>query len=383
MIANDLTRKKPIDWSSSFLSLHKSPYGTYVLYNELKNIFPKSEVINTNLSTYEFLINDYNIDTGNYSEDTNYLFLSNTINFGEQSSEELFYFVGQGNNVFMAARDFPEYIQDSLHFEVNYSYDITPEVTLKFANPNLKKTKFYYEKAVENVYFNKLDSTNITVLGYNEVDNIEHVNFIKIKYGEGNFILNTQPYAFTNYHMLKSDHAAYVSACFSYLPDYNIVWDDRNKSKTEEIGTPLRYLLSKPTLKYAWFTSLFAIFLFMIFRAKRRQRIVPIIEKLQNTSLAFAKTMGNLYYQEGEPKNIVSKKITYFLEHIRNKYMLDTQNLNADFKKRLHLKTGISKEEIDRLVNYIVILNNSKQIKEHSLIILNKHIENFYQKIKL
>ena len=75
--------------------------------------------------------------------------------------------------------------------------------------------------------------------------------------------------------------------------------------------------------------------------------------------------------------------ITYFLEHIRNVYMLDTQNLNSDFKKRLHRKTGLPKEEINRLIDYIVIQQKSATIKEYALVILNKHIENFYTKTEL
>ena len=54
----------------------------------------------------------------------------------------------------------------------------------------------------------------------------------------------------------------------------------------------------------------------MIFNAKRRQRVVPIINPLPNTTLDFTKTIGNLYYQEGNHQNIVDKKIIYFLEKI-------------------------------------------------------------------
>ena len=118
---------------------------------------------------------------------------------------------------------------------------------------------------------------------------------------------------------------------------------------------------------------------FIIFKAKRRQRIVPIIDKLPNTSIDFAKTIGNLYYQQGKPQDIVNKKITFFLEHIRNTYLLDTQNLNDDFKKKLQSKTGMPQIEIERLVDYIIKLSKLKEIPETSLVLLHNMIDNFYK----
>ncbi len=389
MIANDMTKKKPIDWSSSFLSSHKKPFGAYVLFKELKDYFPNSEIKKTKVSPYEFLSEYYlkyyeTEDETILSNKMNYLFINSSISLGEQSCEELLYFVNEGNNVMMVGQDFPSILKDTLQLKISSDIEASPKLSLKFANKKLNRSTYIYEKGVENFFFSELDSLTTTVLGYNFTAGADkHINFVKVKYGDGSFILNTQPYAFTNFHMLKKKHAAYVGTSLSYLPGYTLVWDDRTKAQTGEIGTPLRFILSKQALKYAWYLSLFTLFIFIIFRAKRRQRVVPIINKLPNTSIAFAKTIGNLYYQEGEPKDIVSKKITYFLEHIRNVYMLDTQNLDVDFKRRLHLKTGISKEEINRLIDYIVIQQKSVTIKEYALVILNKHIENFYTKTEL
>jgi hypothetical protein len=113
---------------------------------------------------------------------------------------------------------------------------------------------------------------------------------------------------------------------------------------------------------------------------RRRQRIVPIINKLPNTSEEFAKTIGNLYYHEGETKDIVTKKITFFLEKIRSTYLLDTSVLDENFKKRLHQKSGVEKEEIDRLMNYISFINRKDKVDELFLVTLNKLIDNFNRK---
>jgi hypothetical protein len=380
----DFNQPRPIDWTSSFFSNHKIPYGTYILHNELAHFFPKSQIESINITAFEYLSEDYKINKGTYSRKMNYFFLNDFVSLDKKSSEELLYFVNQGNNVFIASHTIPRVIKDSLHLKLDsYFVGENEDVNLNFANTYLDHKKYNYDIGLKNYFFKKLDKQNTTVLGYSTVSNNKKINFVDVKYGNGHFYLNTQPYAFTNYHMLKSNHAVYVASCLSYLPDYKMLWDDRVKSRTEEVRTPLRFILSKPSLKYAWLLALFSVFIFMIFRAKRRQRIVPIIKKLPNTSIAFAKTIGNLYYQEGKPKDIITKKTTYFLEHIRNTYLIDTQNLNDEFKKRLQQKTGIQKDEIERLVNFIVNLNNDSEPKEHSLVTLNKLIDKFYQKTKL
>jgi hypothetical protein len=385
---NDFTKPKPIDWTPSFLSSRKSPYGAYILHNELNSFFPKSKIKKTYVTPYEYISEHYDVldNEDDYKNKLTYFFLNNYIKMGEESCQDLLSFVELGNTVFMAGKNFPNYLADSLHFKTEYLYSTTEkEMILELANKNISRTKYNYKKAVGNNYFTELDSINTVVLGYNKELDLEdkQINFVKIKYGKGNFILNTQPYAFTNYHMLESNHAVYVADCFSYIPDNNILWDERNKAQSDEIKSKLRFILSKPALKYAWFTTLGALLLFMIFRAKRRQRIIPIIEKLPNTSIAFAKTIGNLYYQEGNPKDIINKKITFFLEYLRNTYLLDTQNLNSDFKKRLHHKTGVPQDEINRLIDYVYNLSNNSEPQENSLMTLNKLIDKFYKKTQL
>lgn len=384
MLVNDFSKPKPIDWTASFLSSKKSPYGAYILHNELSHFFPKSTIKKTYISPYEYFSNNYQL-FDDEAEKSTYFFLNNYILLGNESCDDLLDYVDNGNTVFMASHSFPNRLKDTLNFDVSHVFKIETELILELANKNLSRTKYNYDKGVEKAFFTELDSATTTVLGYSKVDFTENkeINFVKIKYGDGNFVFNTQPFAFTNYHLLESNHAVYVSDCLSYLPDNTIIWDERNKAETEELKSELRFILSKPALKYSWYTLLVGLLIFMTFRAKRRQRIIPIIEELPNTSIAFAKTIGNLYYQEGKPYDIIQKKITFFLEHLRNMYLLDTQNLNSDFKKRLHHKTGINKDEINRLINFISNLRNDSEPKESSLLSLNKLIDKFYKKTQL
>ncbi len=97
----------------------------------------------------------------------------------------------------------------------------------------------------------------------------------------------------------------------------------------------------------------------MFFNAKRKQRIVPILRPFSNLTVDFTKTIGNLYYQEGDHRNLIDKKIIYFLEKIRNEYLIDTTRLDDNFIKKLHHKTGKNETDIQELVFLINEHRNS------------------------
>jgi hypothetical protein len=376
----DKAKPKPVNWSPSFNETHKRPWGTYIVHNELSQFFPEASNIEDELDTpYE----KFFYKEEKYSNCT-YIFIDKTSDIDTESIEELIEFAGNGNKVLIAAESMPTYLLDTLHvkLEEDIIFNLKKDSltsSFYFANKNLKD-KYSFRRGVSHSYFKEIDPKTTHTLGFYEYERKEFVNFIEVKYREGYFYLNTQPYAFTNYHLLKDNHANYVSSVFSYVDNRTIFWDAKRSVGLDQEPGLLRYILSEPTLSAAWKLGVAGLLLFVFFMARRRQRIVPVISPLPNTSVAFAKTIGNMYYQEGEPKDIISKKINFFLERLRTNYLLDTQHLDDEFKRRLHQKTGIEKEEIDRLVNYIIFLNNKQDIQEVSLVTLNKMIDRFDSK---
>ena len=116
----------------------------------------------------------------------------------------------------------------------------------------------------------------------------------------------------------------------------------------------------------------------MIFNAKRKQRIVKVINPLKNTTVDFTKTIGNLYFETKDHDNLIEKKITYFLEYIRRVYYLDTQILDDKFVKNLASKSGNDENDVKKLINQIVHLKAKTACNEGDLLRLNKAIEDFY-----
>lgn len=166
---------------------------------------------------------------------------------------------------------------------------------------------------------------------------------------------------------------------FSYLPkDRDTLWfmEEQNLQSI----SPLRFILRNPPLRYAWYIFLVGFLVFIIFHAKRKQRVIPIIKPLENTSVEFVRSIGNLYLNEGDAKDMMQKKATYFLNKVRTDLLIDTSVIDDVFVNRLQLKTGKPKELIEQAVVLMQRINNpSSKITELDLIKLNEILDKIYK----
>lgn len=377
-IAIEFSKPKPINWTRTFNEAHTIPYGTFVLYNELPEIFPGSIVEDITVSPYEYFDEYYSWEDSTFTTTENYMLIDDYADIDEVSAQKLLDFASHGNTIFMSSNYLPQKILDTLGIELNNDFDFTGEAKLSLENRAFKNDSITIDRGLSNIYFSKLDSTKTTVLGYQKFHLDVRINYVKINHEFGEVYLHLQPVAFTNFSLLKNDNKKYAAAILSYLPEGTIYYDSRNKNRTELGNSPLRFILSQPALKWAWIIGLLSLIIFILFNAKRKQRIVKIIKPLENSTIAFTKTIGNLYYETKDHNNLIDKKITYFLESIRRKYFLDTQLLNDKFAKNLALKSGKDFGKTQKTMNLIVHLKAKQMCNEDDLKRLNKTIEDFY-----
>lgn len=378
--AIEFSRPKPINWSQTYNETDKIPYGTYILYDQFEKLFPESEVKNIRTTPYEYFDALYNWEDSIYNTSGTYITISNYSGLDDVSAQELLDFASYGNDVFMANNYPSKNIQDSLGVHIRNDYSLSGKADFSFANYRFKNDSITIEKGLGNYYFDELDSLNTTVLGYQKFDSIQRINFVKVKYGDGNFFLHLQPVAFTNYNLLKKNNKKYAETVLSYLKNDTIHFNAKNKVGEDLGRSPLRFILKTPALRWAWYLALLTLICFIIFNAKRKQRIVKIIKPNENTTVAFTKTIGNLYYETKDHNTIIEKKITYFLEYLRRTFYIDTQLLDDKFVKNLSLKSNKKQEDIKRLINLILQLKAKRNCEEADLLRLNKAIEAFYTK---
>lgn len=363
----------PTNWTSTYLKEDKIPFGTYILFQEIHDLFPKTDVKVTRDPIYNSL-------KDSSFNNTNYLFISHSMEVDKLDFKELISFVEQGNNAFIAAFDFGNALRDTLKLEIgsSYNYSVEGSTGVNFINPALKaKSDYTFGKQIAEQYFSQFDTSRVTVLGKNTDGK---PNFIKYTFGKGSIYILPNPQLLTNYSLLNPRGADYAAKALSYLPaSARLLWDEHNTRGNIDDSAILRVIFKNEPLRWAYYIAMAGLIIFVLFEMKRRQRIIPVIEPLKNSSLDFVKVVGKVYYQQRDNSDIARKKINYFLEHIRSTYGLKTGVLDDELKKALIIRSGVSSETIDQLFITINGINSNQHVDDHSLINLNKLIERFYK----
>ncbi|OYQ33011.1 hypothetical protein CHU92_13910 [Flavobacterium cyanobacteriorum] len=369
----DASKPKPINWTPTYLPKDKYPLGLYVLDRELKGL-TGNNIKRITVTPYEFLDEQYDHSTSNYKISGTFLHINESANLDKESVKELLYFAEHGNTVLLSMKDFPEELLDTLQVTVNMEFARIDSIPMYITADGAARQKYYFNEGMGFTYFDSINNQYAKTLGYQEVNKQQRANFIKAPFGNGSFLLHTQPAVFSNFHLLKGNHYQYTEKLLSYIKPGTIYW--YSEKITGVSSSPLRYIIKQPGLKWALYFGLIGLVIFIFFNAKRKQRIVPEIPPVRNTTVDFTKTIGNLYYQEGNHHTIIDKKIIYFLEKIRNEYLIDTYALDDEFIEKLHLKTGKPIEDIRNLVRIIKVYRHKFDSTEADVIEINKAIEN-------
>jgi hypothetical protein len=360
---------EPINWKPSFTKGDKIPYGASILFDLLPQLFNSSTMETNELAAYNALPDRFDSSEG-------YIVINDRFAADELDTRAITDYAERGNTVFIAAEDFSKPFSDSLGLETsNSKLPFNDSTSLNFTNPSLHATANYrYKQYTVDSYFSRFDTAHSVVLGENGE---RQVNFIMMKRGAGAIVLSTVPYAFTNYNMLDGVNREYAAKALAYLSAKRILWDEHYKAG-RQTGSPLRYIVGLPALRWALYTLVLGVVLFMIFMGRRRQRIIPIIKPLPNTTLDFAETVAQLYFHHGDHKNIAEKRITYFLEHIRSTFGVNTGERSEEIYRMIAARSGVDVTGVRSIFGYIDTVHAAARIDADQLMALNKAIERFY-----
>lgn len=188
---------------------------------------------------------------------------------------------------------------------------------------------------------------------------------VSVPYGKGEVIFVSSPLLFTNYGMLEGNTFVYIFRLMSYLADLP-VYRTEAYVKTDAMlvaeQSPFREFIKRPPLRWALYLALLGVVLFMIFTARRRQRVIPIMSKPANRSLEFIQLIGTLYYQRKDHVDLVRKKFKLFAEELRKTAGVDISDVNTDDREYQLLaeKTGMNSDRLKKVIRQIRLVLHSE-----------------------
>ncbi|TNE56395.1 MAG: DUF4350 domain-containing protein [Bacteroidetes bacterium] len=407
---------KRFDWRDAWVpgaysESSRQPYGTQILYRLLHDYFPEHRFVDVKENVAEEL--PVAADSGTYVCVGEALFLDSL------STARLLDFVRAGNTAFLSSKTIPFDLMFHLYYEecpdaVWNDYELFSDsvvtatlprgllpsaVPLHYARQNRKEE--YRWSFIESRFF--CAGLPQHPLGYL---NDSLVNFAEFSYGEGRVYLHTTPIALSNYHLLRPQSRLYAEALLSYLPEGDIYWDTYSRvpemvgrMRNQEGGNqysrqlpaehPLSYILRQPPLAWAWYLLIALALLYLIFRAKRRQRIIPVLPRNENSSYEFIRTIANLHFREKNYQNLCIQNMRLFLAQIRERYSMVAQldpdtlkpRLEADFIDRLGQVSEVPVRQIqDIFTQYAAAVQYDPT--EDMLVQLHLSMDAFWKKAK-
>ncbi|MEZ4948551.1 MAG: hypothetical protein R2784_04035 [Saprospiraceae bacterium] len=388
------------DWTESYAMESKEPYGLSVCKELLQSYFPGEE-FKTVGKKLDVLLEDS-------LQVSNYVLIGQGFIFNDEEKDILAEYLERGNKVLIISKAIPTDLLDytgmdgcgvleAYQHEYVYTFSDTL-VDLKFTDSTLNRAaddyhcKFYWNGKLNNRYFWAGLSNNFFcdesrypyALGTINSD----VNFAVLD-DEEQLYLHSTPLAFTNFSLLDESGLQYAEGVFSYLEKGPIYWEEQ-RQVSEEITrawnngdaivseSPLSYVLSQPPLASAWYLLLFMGILFLVFRAKRRQRIIPVLAANENTSLEFIKTIGKLYFQKGNARQVALQKMKYLQAHIRDRYHIKNSDWSPEVLKQIQMKSEVSMDLLEKIQVMHKNISTSQITTEKTLTDFHYLLEQFY-----
>lgn len=374
-IVAQLVRSKQYDWSITFAHQDDNPYGTLAL----QTLLTKSgyAVRNTYQTLYEL--------KDSLHQETAIVILATSFSAAKEDVDVLLNHVAQGGEALIAANYFYQALADTLGlscrdnlFNDGNLLNGKDTSTLHLVNTSFDTAQtFPFRRDHIYSFFKKVDSVKATVLLKNQMD---QPTMVRIAHGKGFLFLLSTPMIFTNIHVMSKGNHELPAGIFSFLKSTVLLRTEYYHLGRMEAATPLRFVLTSEPLRWAYYMTIISLLLFMIFESKRKQRIIPILRPLANTTLEFVATIGNLYLQRGDHKNIAEKKIQFFWDQVRTHYYIQAHQGTSQVVSLLAKKSGKSEEDVQALLKQFDQVHHSKQVHPSQLLGLTEAISKFWKK---
>lgn len=373
-------------WEPEYSKKSNQPYGLKCFYDALKE--QHHDI--TSVSNYSYDELDFN------KTNSNLIVIDSYVEFDSLNISYLLEYIRLGNKAFISTDEAPTYLLETIlpTSGTIYGYDQyeSKSININYASSNLPypgKLNFqhqYLKKVTPRNWFGYYPSYFEKTLSGSRVVPISYfndsiINCFYISYGKGALIIHSTPLVFTNYNMIQKIGFKNANNIFSYLNNGPIYWNeyqflnDNNSDATE--NNPLKFLFSHYTLRTGWYVFLLSVLVFILFRSKREQRIIPVIYKNKNTSIEYAKAIGSLYYQKKSHHNIGNELYNIFLSDIRTRYNIATSTNKNELIEQICNRTEIRKENIEELFKLFSDVRHNVNATSKELVVLYQALENF------
>ncbi len=369
---------KKFVWNQTYSHADKQPFGCYVFDSVLSQSMPNGYQV----TRQSFL----QINEAYKGKNVSVLTIMDSQDFSSTDVNQLLAIANRGGKVMLVyGSEQGEELAKKLKVEVEGYNSFNLNYLLRKKGQGQKVMDFIYWDSESLVYPNSKYLTYDDMLGtnikcssdipatrlaycYNRPYNIRRAKesvAVSVPYGKGKVFLLSTPLLFTNYGMLTGNTSEYIFRLMSQIADLPVIRTEAymtTEAMMEAQQSPLREFVKRPALRWALYLTMLGVILFMIFTARRRQRVIPIITPPANKSLEFIQLIGTLYYQRKDHADLVRKKFLLFTAEVRRRSGINISDVNNDGSEYplLAEKMGMQPAEVERILREIRLVIHSE-----------------------
>ncbi|MBR1933133.1 MAG: DUF4350 domain-containing protein [Prevotella sp.] len=332
-------------WQPTYSHTDRQPFGCYVLDSVLATSMPQGYTV-TSKTLWQL--------SQDSTENRNYLVVWQT--GGEGYVRQMLQMAARGDRFLVACDRWNSHLYDTLGVEVwslyhssslrNLAQERDERDTIRWMPTGqtytLHRSFIHYDMAPSD----SLPCEVMAVCKW-EVEKPPRRVAVRFPVGQGEIILVAMPLLFTNYGVLNRECEPLLALLLNEGKERPLVRLDPHAADATYSNqeSPFYVWLKRPPLRWAIYLTLLSVLLFIVFTARRRQRVIPVIAPPTNNNMEFVRLIGTLYYQQGSHRDLLQKKLAYTIAEVRRQTGIDLQN-DDDGPERLSAQTGQPVEEI-------------------------------------
>lgn len=370
------------DWEQKYLPKNPNP----------RNISFFLELLQAHTEDSVYLAKTWSdFDSLNAGEKSTYLYIGENMGMDNTSYDELMEYVDSGATAFFAF----DYVTSNIyeeHFEPNaYYWDYSKNMYAWVGDTSLKYSYVYQSDTLYSDWymFNEDAILDTNYVSYAFAMNKPIAFYLKEHKGSIHF--HSVPRLFENYQMVTSNgyaHAAFilkripkhkpvvVLLCAENKPEeINFNTAEEGEGNKKQDSSFIQYILKNPALRLAFLLSIVLMLLYLFFRAKRRETIIPGSPEKQNMGLAFVETLSSIYISRNSPIGVLKVIRKNFYSAVSRHFYVDLVRKEGREQQieRLIQRSNYDKDEMIKIINGLQSRNNDVNYQ---------HIANVYNDIR-
>lgn len=380
-------------WDEPYSLMSKDANGLYLFNYALKARLKKGTLVSQ-------IDHRYSLDTIPKTSHPTFLFIGENFVLNDDEFDSLLVRVADGSRLFLSQHMLDRYLYKTLFDNVELTYEYGPTATFQSGKHQFHFTYRYQNDTLANKWRGFKNILTSSDQGYKVLSTLGTLeNNIAIPYGKGCIYLCPDPEVFVNYQLKQNAGFYYSRTWLDRIPeDEAVYWlelgrfdeldeEDMFEDIFDEEGDGerddsfLQFIFENPNRVIAMILLLTGVLLYVFFRAKRTQPIVPFMGKKKNMTLLFADTITSIYFSDRNPYVMLNVQKRNFYDAVQKHFFVDLSKRKDDDRmvKSLAQKSNIAEDEIVDLLKKMETTQVSA-VNDHYLIEVAKQQVSFYRR---